>query len=468
MCSDRKEAKDMTHTGRFIGTISCLAAVMIACPSGDSIRAQDIASMMDEYLQAHVQQGNFSGTVMVAKNGVVAFSKSYGMANYEYDVPNTPQTKFQIGSMTKSFTAMAIMILAERGLLSYDDALAKYMPDFPGGNDITIHHLLTHTSGIPRLEDIPDYKTLMVKNIPLEEIIRKLYDLPAEFAPGDDYSYSNSGYMILALIIETVSPQPYGAFLKAHIFDPLGMNNTVLADYRALIKNRAAGYTSAGNDGPENADYENLFNFRGPGGIYSTAEDLYRWDRALYTDKLLDRRSLEKAFTVPEGRRYGYGWVISERFGHTMIWHDGTSLGFQSYMARFPDDDACIIILSNFVGAPMSSIRKDLAAILFGEPYELPKASSPISVDPALYGLYAGKYKLENDDLITITRENDRLYGEALSAPMKFELFPVSQDHFSVKIREGVGFTFQKDHTGQYNLIVLHWGSKDIPGQRIE
>ena len=458
----------MRQITRFVKLVLCLAAITTVCLFPDCNYAQNIGPQIDEYMRAHVQQGNFSGTVIVAKNGKIVASNNYGMANYEYDIPNSLQTKFQIGSMTKSFTAMAIMLLDKHGLLSTDDAVVKYLPDFTFGNDITIHHLLTHTSGIPRLEDIPDYKTLMARNVPLEEIIKELYELPGEFAPGADYSYSNSGYMILALLIEAVAKKPYGDFLKENIFDPLGMTNTTLTDPKVLIKNRAVGYNTGGNAGLENAEYENLFNFRGATGIYSTAEDLYLFDRALYTEKLLDGQSLGKAFTPPEGRRYGYGWVIAERFGHRMIWHDGSTLGFQSYMARFPDDDACIIILSNYIHAPMSSIQKDLTAILFGEPYSLPKASITIDVDPTIYDLYLGKYKMENDDIVTITEEDNRLYGETLSAPMKFELFPVSQDNFSVKIREGVGFTFEKDDNDKYNLIILHWGSDDISGIRIE
>lgn len=451
-----------------IMTIMCFIAFAIGCFSCNCIYAQNVELKIDEYIHAHVGQGNFSGSVLVAKNDSVVACRSYGMANYEHDIPNSPQTKFQIGSMTKSFTAFAIMLLEKQGLINLDEALEKYSPGLLGGNEITIHHLLSHTSGIPKLEDIPDYKTLMFNNVPLYETIKKLYDLPPEFAPGDDYSYSNSGYMILALIIEKVTEKPFGIFLKEHIFDPLGMENTVLIEPRILIKNRASGYNTGGEADQENADYENLYNFRGATGIYSTVEDLYLWDRALYTGKLLDTQSLERAFIVPEGRRYGYGWVISDQFGHKAIWHDGSTSGFQSYIARFPDDDACIIILSNFVHAPMSSIRKDMAAILFDEPYELPKAEDFIKIDPTIYNSYVGKYRLENDDIITISRENNRLFGDALSAPMKFELFPISLNKFSVKIREGVGFTFNKDNNDIYNLIILHWGPNDIHGKRIE
>jgi CubicO group peptidase (beta-lactamase class C family) len=453
---------------RYIKTVLCIVAIITGNLINGSVYAQNVESKIDEYLSAHVQQGSFSGVVLVAKSGKILACKSYGMANYEHDIPNSPQTKFQIGSMTKSFTAFAIMLLENSKLLSFEDALAKYLPDFPGGKNITIHHLLTHTSGIPKLEDIPNYNNLIDTNTPLEEIIKNLHDLPVEFAPGDDYSYSNSGYMILGLVIEKVTEGPYGVFLKEHIFDPLEMKNTIVADPTDLIKNRASGYTAGGDAGLKNAEYENLFVLRGAGGICSTVEDLYLWDRALYTDKLLDQESLEKAYILPEGRRYGYGWVISKRFGHNMIWHDGSTAGFQSYFARFPDDDACIIILSNFVHTRMPTIRKDLAAILFGESYKLPTAMKLATVDPAIFNLYSGKYKLVNDDIITITKEGDHLYGEALSAPMKFELFPVSQDKFSVKVKEGVGFSFKKDDADEYNLIILHWGSSDIPGERIE
>lgn len=430
--------------------------------------AQGIESQVDEYIGAHMRGGNFSGSILVARNGQVLMSKAYGMANYEHDVPNTPHTKFEIGSMSKPFTAMAITILQEKGLLGFDDPLSKFIPDFPDGEKITIHHLLTHTSGVPVLSGIPDFKNLLRIKKPLEETIKKLKMMPMVFTPGEDYQYSNSGYILLGYIIEKVSGESYGDFLEENIFNPLDMKNTGYDDPVTVVKHRAEGYTPGSKNGLSNADYEDLTSIRGAGSLYSTAEDLYRWDRALYTEKLVNKSTLEKMFTPPIERHYGYGWVVSKRFDRKMIWHDGSTLGFQTYIARFVDDNICLIIMSNFLHTPMPKIRKDLAAIVFGEEYELPELRKIAEVDPALYKSYVGKYALENEDVITVLTENDRLFAETLAFPSRFEIFPESDTRFFLKIREGVAMTFVKNEKGEVGEFILHWGDSDIPGKRIE
>jgi CubicO group peptidase (beta-lactamase class C family) len=430
--------------------------------------AQNIESQVDAYIGAHMRCDYFSGNVLIARDDQVLINKSYGMANYEHDVPNAPHTKFQIGSMSKPFTAMAIMILQETGLLSVNDPLSKFIPDFPDGDKITIHHLLTHTSGVPALASIPDFeKTIKIKT-PLKDTIEKLKKMPMLFVSGDEYQYSNSGYLLLGDIIEKTSGKSYGEFLKENIFDPLDMKNTGLDDPITIVKHRAEGYTPDGGNKLRNADYEDLTSIRGPASLYSTVEDLYRWDRALYTEKLVKKSALKGIFTPPTDRHYGYGWVISKQFDHKMIWHDGSTLGFQTYMCRFVDDNACLIILSNFANAPMAKIRKDLAAILFGEEYELPEIREIARVDPAIYDTYVGKYELENEDVITVIKENDRLFAETLSFPTRFEIFPESETKFFLKIREGVAMTFVKDGNGEVKEFILHWGEIDVPGRRIE
>lgn len=451
----------------FAGASVAVVLVLLSCPAPAS--ANDLVPEIDKYISAHVELGNFSGSVLIAKNGEILFEKSYGLANYEFDVPNTTQTRFEIGSMAKPFTAMGIMMLQKQGLLKVSEPLTKFIPDYPSGEKITVHHLLTHTSGLPDLMSIPNIRELTKSKTPLETTIEKLKKQPMAFSPGTEYRYCNAGYVILGYVIEQVSGQSYGDFLRENIFEPLKMNNTGFNDPRTVVKNRAVGYTATQGEGNlANAEYEDLSSVRGSAGLYSTVEDLYRWDRALYTEQLVNEQTLDQIFTPSEGRRYGYGWVISQRFDHKMIWHDGTTTGFQSYIARFVDDDACLIVLSNFVHTPMPTIRKDLAAILFGEAYELPVAQEIAAVDPAIYDAYVGQYHLENEDTITITKDGEHLFGESLAAPTKFELFPKSDTEFFVKMKEGVGFTFRKNEKGTVEQLILHWGSHDIPGRKIE
>ena len=233
-------------------------------------------------MAARVKRDHFSGSILIARDGKVLFSQGYGMANLEHDVPNTPQTKFRLGSITKQFTAMAIMILQERGKLNVQDKVKKYLPDAPKAwDEITIHHLLTHTSGIPNYTAFPEFlKTLPVR-VTLKELIAKFKDKPLDFKPGEKFRYSNSGYVVLGQIIETASGQNYPTFMKEAIFDPLEMNDTGYDNATAIIKHRASGYTRRLGIVLTNCDYVDMSIPHAAGALYSTVEDLLKWDQAL-------------------------------------------------------------------------------------------------------------------------------------------------------------------------------------------
>jgi len=215
--------------------------------------AQDIEAKVDGYISPYLKIGNFSGSILIAKEGRILLSKGYGMANLEHDVPNTPQTIFRLGSVTKQFTSMAIMQLQEKQLLNVDDPIAKYLPTYPNGEEITIHHLLTHTSGVPDFTSFPDYEKTMMLPSPVEKTIERFKDKPLEFTPGEKFKYSNSGYILLGYIIEKVSGKSYEEFLKENIFQPLNMMNTGYDHHHTLLKHRASGY-SIGGGGLTNAD----------------------------------------------------------------------------------------------------------------------------------------------------------------------------------------------------------------------
>jgi CubicO group peptidase (beta-lactamase class C family) len=325
--------------------ISTIALVLMAFSA--AALAQDLAPKADEIVNAYVKQKKFSGSVFVAKGGKIILSKGYGMANYELDVPNTPQTKFRLGSITKQFTAMAIAQLQERGSLSVDDPISKYLPDFPkpAGDKVTIFHLLTHTSGIPSFTGFPDYQQIKMSRFNGEKLIAWLKDKPLEFTPGEKFKYNNSGYFLLGYLIEKVSGKPYEQFVQENIFTPLAMTSTGFDRNSALIKNRAAGYTVKGKD-LENSEYIDMTVPGGAGAMYSTVEDLYLWDRALYTEKLVKKATLEKIYT-PFKDNYAYGWVVDQQFNRKRITHGGGIDGFNTTIVRFVNDDTCIIALSN-------------------------------------------------------------------------------------------------------------------------
>ncbi|MFH7028713.1 MAG: serine hydrolase domain-containing protein [Heteroscytonema crispum UTEX LB 1556] len=291
-------------------------------------------SKIDNYLNAHVKINKFIGSVFIAQKGKILADKGYGMANYELDIPNTPQTIFRLGSITKQFTAMAIVQLQEKGLLNVNDPIIKYIPDYPPetGKQITIHHLLTHTSGIPNFTGFPDYLETMMLPSPVEKTIARFKDKPLEFQPGEKFNYSNSGYILLGYIVEKVSGKTYETYLHENIFQPIGMKNTGYDHHSTILKNRASGY-SLGNDGLINTAYIDMSMPYAAGALYSTVEDLYLWDRALYTEKLVSKTSLNKMFT-PFKEDYGYGWFITKAFNHNLVTHNGRINGFSTNIHR--------------------------------------------------------------------------------------------------------------------------------------
>jgi CubicO group peptidase (beta-lactamase class C family) len=365
--------------------------------SDSSQDQEDAARPMNEFVSSR----DFSGVVLVARNGHVLFQKAYRVANREHDVPNKLETKFRVGSVTKQFTAMAVMILAERGKLDLNDPICKYVGSCPKTwAGITVRHLLNHTSGIPDFTGFPDndhYERLPMT--PLETIAR-FRDKPLEFLPGERFRYDSSGYLLLGYIIERASGERYEDFLRKNIYEPLGMSDSGYDHPWIILKNRASGYER--KDGQfVNAMIMEMDTPFGGGSMYSTVGDLLRWDQALYSEKLVSRKSLEQIFTPYQGpypavqpwergwyarHRYGYGWSITKWFGRDLVWHAGIIHGFCSAILRYPQDHALVVVLENMepnlAGAvdpdldmdPMT-IANGLSAIAFG----LPADTSPIS-----------------------------------------------------------------------------------------
>jgi CubicO group peptidase (beta-lactamase class C family) len=336
-----------------------------------------LALALDKYISGYVGRDRFSGSVLVARQGHVLLSKGYGLSNREHDIPNAPDTKFRLGSVCKQFTGAAILHLQERGLLDVDDPVSAYLPDYPRGNEFTVHQLLNHTAGIPEFVTAFDKRT----PIALDETIDLFRDLPLDFPPGERFAYSNSGYLLLTKLVEQVSGQTYADYMQAHFFAPLGMADSGYERHEDILRHRAAGYAT--DDGRVvNAAFADMSFAGGAGALYSTVKDLYRWDRALRTDEILSESS-RKALFAPtvlvgsyaqslayHGRSpmyYGYGWTIDEHLGHRRIWHGGGIHGFVTTLVRYPDDDLVVIVLCNHEDAPIDVIGDDLAAIVFGQ-----------------------------------------------------------------------------------------------------
>jgi len=308
--------------------------------------------------------GTFSGSILASMGSEVVFKKSFGLANVEFQVGNTPSTKYRIWSITKLFTAVAIMMLVERGRLTPEQTIDRYFPDEPVLNQrITIRHLLTHTSGIHSYTSSADFDTTWNKQpLGMEGVLRLIRQYPPCFAPGADTAYNNSAYFLLGSIIEKVTGESYAAYLKRMIFDPLGMSHTGLEDNYTIIPGMANGY-SQGEAGLRKCEYTDIETAFSAGGLYSTVEDLHQWDQALHADRLISRDTRAEMMTE-QSSGYGLGFRIGEMLGRRMVGHSGSYRGFRGRYDRFPDEQASIIVLSN-VDVPIEGISEAVATTLF-------------------------------------------------------------------------------------------------------
>src|SRR5262245_11585088 len=321
--------------------LRALAVLLVATSSF----AQE-AARLDQVVQTYVDNKTFMGSVIVARGADVLLSKGYGSANLEWDIPNTPATKFRLGSITKQFTAASILLLGERGKLKLDDPLKLYMPDAPASWDrITIFNLLTHTSGIPNFTALPEYRALQVVDTPVLKTIGEVRDKPLDFFPGEKMSYSNSGYIVLGYVIEKISGGSYEKFVQDNIFAPLGMKDSGYDSNTAIIPHRASGYVPSPN-GPVNAGYIHMSIPHAAGALYSTTEDLLRWEQALFGGKIVSAESLRK-MTTPFKNNYALGVTVQTANGKTAIQHGGGIDGFNTFLSYCPDDKLTVTVLGN-------------------------------------------------------------------------------------------------------------------------
>lgn len=291
--------------------------------------------------------GNVPGAaLMVIHNGQPLIVKTYGVADLARQTAVTPQTNFRLASVTKQFTAMAILLLKERGRLDYDTDLKTIFPDFPAyGRQITIRHLLQHTSGLMDYEDlISDTAKRQVRD---RDVLQMMLNQDSTyFPPGTQFRYSNSGYAVLAMVVEKLSGKSFSQFLKTEIFEPLGMHNTVAYEEGiSTVPQRAFGYHIQG-DTVLFSDQSLTSAVLGDGGIYSSLEDLYKWDQALYTEQLVSQGTLQAAFT-PGLENYGFGWYCDTYRARRRVYHTGSTCGFRNALLRFPDERLTIILLTN-------------------------------------------------------------------------------------------------------------------------
>jgi CubicO group peptidase (beta-lactamase class C family) len=358
--------------------VAC-AIVLLAVQS--SVLAQDKAAKIDEVMTAANKYRLFNGSVLVAENGKVIYKKGLGLAQMEWNIPNTTDTKFRLGSITKQFTSALVLQLVDQGKVKLDAKISEYLPSYRKdiGDKVTVHQLLNHTSGIPSYTGLPGFFNDVSRNpYTVDEFVKKYASNNLEFEPGSKFSYNNSGYFLLGAIIEKVTGQTYEQALKERILDPLGMKNTGYDHHANIIEKRASGYQKVAN-GYVNAPYLDMSIPYAAGSMYSTVEDLYLWDQALYTDKVVSAASKELMYKPTLGD-YAYGWVITKAKLGTgsetvpKIAHGGGINGFNTVIVRFPEQKHLIVMLDNTSqGGNLDRLERALTNILFNQPYETPR-----------------------------------------------------------------------------------------------
>jgi len=379
----------------------------------------EIASDLDAIASAYYPATEPGAAVRVTKDGEVLLHKGYGLADLEQGIPIQPDMVFRIGSVTKQFTAAAILLLEEEGKLSVEDDLRKHLPDYPtSGRTITIAQLLAHTSGIRSYTDMPDFGKRMREDMSVEEIIALFRDEPLGFEPGEKYAYNNSAYVLLGAIIEKASGKTYETYLREKIFEPLGMSQTYYGSSSRIIPKRAQGYDGV-NAEFENAEYLSMTLPYAAGSLLSTVDDLAKWDRALYGTGLLSQASLDKwwkPFSLANGEStyYGFGWSISSYEGHPVVGHGGGINGFTCYLLRMPEDRVFVTVLTNRNDekANPGLVARKLAAAAIGKPVN----ESTVALEPGALAKHAGLYRTSSGARYLVTQQADHLvlrrYGD--------------------------------------------------------
>jgi CubicO group peptidase (beta-lactamase class C family) len=362
----------------------CTLLLVLACSAspGCAAHAADKSAAIDKLVSQYADYGLFSGTVLVAEHDQVIFKNGYGLANREWNIPNTPDVKFRLGSLTKQFTSMLVMQQVAKGTIALDAHPIDYLPYYrkDTGAKVTIHQLLNHTSGIPSYTDDPKFFPDQSRNYyAVDDFVKKFCSGDLQFEPGTKFHYDNSGYFILGAILEHATGQSYEGLLKQQILDPLGMKDTGYDHHAEILPKRATGYQRGlGEIG--NAPYLDMALPYAAGSLYSTVEDLYKWDQALYKDTLLAADLKRKIFT-PGLEHYGYGWNIvtvpahDPGAGQTMIAHGGGINGFNTLEQRLAGDHDLILLFNNTPGANLDEMARGIRAILFGQEPAHPKRS---------------------------------------------------------------------------------------------
>lgn len=410
--------------------IKSLFAVLFLLLSFHTTTAQSIEQQIDALFAEAYPADQPGVTVLIAKDDQVIYRKAFGLANVELNIPMKPENVMELASITKQFTGVAILMLKEQGKLSLQDPLSKYIADYPKGHEITIHHLLNHTSGIKSYTNVPEFITMARTDMTPMEIIEKFKDLPMDFEPGERYAYNNSGYILLGYIIEKASGVSYEDFIQNNIFDKLGMKNSYYGSKSRLIPNRAAGYQNS-QTGLQNADYLSMTLPYAAGSLMSTVDDMFLWHKAIHHNTLISEKSKQLAFTnytLNNGKtiNYGYGWGIDVLADFHTIEHTGGIFGYATSGIYVPEKNIYAIALSNIDdGSGPEVLNLKAVAIVLGKPL-IDKPAVALSQEKLQK--WTGAYQFE-DVVRFITLKDGTLYSTR-EGGQPFKLIPLSENEF--------------------------------------
>jgi CubicO group peptidase (beta-lactamase class C family) len=443
-----------------------IVAILLSLYFIQLCHAQDITARIDTLVSSYKKLHKFNGAVLVANKGTVLLNKGYGYRNASNAVKNSEHTIFQLGSITKQFTAAIILKLQEEKKLNVQDKLSKYFPDFPKGDSITIEQLVLHTSGI---YNYTNNQTFMEKEVAnptnREKMIALFKDKPFDFSPRTGWSYSNSGYSLLGYIIEIATKKTYEQNVRDYIFTPLQMTHSGFDFTHLTSPEKATGYFVLTDKDIAEAPIVDSSVAYSAGSIYSTTGDLYKWHKALTNYTILTKQQQEKAYT-PVKRNYGYGWGIDSIEQKRKVSHSGGIHGFSTNIARVPEDDLCIVLLSNASDGTLQDITRGILNIVYNKPYDIPKERQEIAIAVEKLNDYTGEYEISPDLHLIVTVKEGKLLAAPTGQPADF-IYPEKEDFFFLKSAE-IQLQFIRDAKKEITSFILYQNGAKIPCKKIK
>ncbi len=428
--------------------------------------AQESASKIDILINAYAKLYKFNGSALVAKNGTILLNKGYGYRDAAGKVLNNEQTIFQLGSITKQFTSAVILKLQEEKKLALSDKLSKYFPGYPKGDSITIRELLTHTSGIYNYTNDQDFMANEITKPATREKMMSLFkDKPLDFSPGTSWSYSNSGYSLLGYIIEAITKKMYEQVVRKYIFTPLGMTHSGFDFTHLKSNNKAVGYFKLNDKDTALAPIVDSTVSFSAGAIYSTIGDLYLWHKALENNIVLSKAQQEEAYTSVKNN-YGYGWGIDSIEGKRRVGHGGGIPGFITNISRVPEDDICIILLSNASNEALADITKSIYAILYNKEYELPKERKVIKLPEETLKQYEGEYEIKPGFTVSMSIKDGEL--SAVPTGQSQKILHAEKEDFFFEMEEDVQVEFTRNDKKEIDGFILKQGGRAMPAKKIK